>query len=389
MEKIAENLSALRRLYDGAKANNVEDIRAVISKLGYVNLKRPEHDGSTPFEKALHIAVCENKKDSHFGTIKVLLDNGANVNARNASGETPLHCLVRDFGVKMEVLKLILDFEPDVNIKDENGDIPLFRAITNSNVAAVQLLAKHGSDLDSTNKQGLTALHLATSFCCNLKVLKSLLKNGANANAIDNKGQIAIFILVEKSWFARDFEKRLLYLLKYSDVNVIDDMGNNLLNLFTDRNGLEICLKHIALIQVLFVPINRRILNNLLKHEICIHYFIRCRKELFDAKNTKLQNFCISFFHFLIDDRKKLKNYARNAGLIKDFESSDSLIKFPIYGPTMKKNMRKGIKRSELFDQSLIVLSSCLPILKSNFLIMRNIFDCLATEDLSRLCEQY
>lgn len=59
--RLSELRSELRRFFSATKANNFDDVRATITKLrGYVNDKRPEYDGVTPLQKALHIAVCEN-----------------------------------------------------------------------------------------------------------------------------------------------------------------------------------------------------------------------------------------------------------------------------------------------------------------------------------------
>ena len=76
----------------------------------------------------------------------MLLSNGADVNARDSWGLTPLH------GAHVSVIKLLLAKGASVNARDANGDMPLHRAIMNDDITAVQLLLTHGADANAKNK---------------------------------------------------------------------------------------------------------------------------------------------------------------------------------------------------------------------------------------------
>ena len=54
---------------------------------------------------------------------KLLIDNGAEVNAKAEKGTTPLD--VAAMGNAAEVVKLLIDSGAEVNTKDKNGDTPL------------------------------------------------------------------------------------------------------------------------------------------------------------------------------------------------------------------------------------------------------------------------
>lgn len=87
-------------------------------------------------------------------------------------------------------------------------------------------------------------------------------------------------------------------------------------------------------------------------------------------------------------DRRKLKNYAGNEAIVNDFKNSDCEDEFLIYGSAMRKNLEKGIKKRKLFDKSSVLLSYNLPIFRPNYLIVRDILDCmLSNKDLSKMCE--
>ena len=102
------------------------------------------------------------------------------------------------------------------------------------------------------------------------------------------------------------------------------------------------------------------------------------------AKNTNLPDSWVTFFNFLVDSKKKLKNYAGNEELIQEFKNTDCLEIFPIYGPSMLKNMKKGIEMRELYDKSCVLLTDCLPIFNPTHLIIRGALDCLSKKDLCK-----
>ncbi|KAJ1466343.1 ankyrin repeat protein, partial [Baffinella frigidus] len=72
---------------------------------------------------ALHIAV-ENK---FIDAIGLLIANGANVNARNWRGRTPLHLAVSPLISKPSplVVDLLIQHQADVNAPDKDGMTPL------------------------------------------------------------------------------------------------------------------------------------------------------------------------------------------------------------------------------------------------------------------------
>ena len=112
---------------------------------------------------------------------KQALDNGANVDSKNElSGETPLHRAAR--GKYYEIVKLLISNGADVNAMSPNGSTPIHYAVnsaskelgqlaneigeqsTNKNTSGkqiVELLIAGGADLRIKNNNGMTALDLA------------------------------------------------------------------------------------------------------------------------------------------------------------------------------------------------------------------------------------
>jgi len=101
----------------------------------------------------LNLAVANDRPD----IAKSLLENGANVNERNATGFTPLHlAIVRN---NPDMVSLLVDNGANVNEEQRFGDTPLHLANRKNPVISKLLLAK-GADMNSTNRFGDTPLYI-------------------------------------------------------------------------------------------------------------------------------------------------------------------------------------------------------------------------------------
>ncbi len=93
---------------------------------------------------------------NHHELIQKLIDLGADVNAHDYSGCTPLHTACsRNY---YEIAQILIEHGADVNARDMIGDTPLHRASFASNLSLVKTLVAHGADVNVQNKVGRTAI---------------------------------------------------------------------------------------------------------------------------------------------------------------------------------------------------------------------------------------
>jgi len=97
----------------------------------------------------------------HRAIVEFLLKNGADVKtaARNAQKVTALHGAVARRDV--EIVRMLLEAGADANARQERGFVPLHDAAANGHAALVELLLKHGAHADAKTDDGKTAGDMA------------------------------------------------------------------------------------------------------------------------------------------------------------------------------------------------------------------------------------
>ncbi|WP_422469174.1 ankyrin repeat domain-containing protein, partial [Endozoicomonas sp. ALC013] len=112
-----------------------------------------------------------------FGAVKALLVAGASVNARNRLGRTPLH-----FAHSQEVVKELLAWGADIEARDHTGETPLFSACHQDSLEELKVLLAAGACVNARDDLGRTPLHKARSS----EIVNELLAWGADIEAKDN-----------------------------------------------------------------------------------------------------------------------------------------------------------------------------------------------------------
>ncbi|KAJ1710162.1 nucleoside phosphorylase domain-containing protein [Aspergillus flavus] len=149
-------------------------------------------------ETPLHIAARVGNRDM----AQILLQHGADIHALDDRGRTPLHLAAsRDWyngSIDQRgdfVLQLLLDWGADVHSRyGHRGTTALMRATSFGYDKGVRSLLKHGA-VDSADARGMTSLHRAAS-SGHLGILQLLLEIGSDANSKDDNGRTALHLAV-------------------------------------------------------------------------------------------------------------------------------------------------------------------------------------------------
>lgn len=140
-----------------------------------------------------------------FGTLDTmtaLVDAGAEVNAKNKRGSTPLHWAIHDEAK----VRLLLVRGAAVNVKQVEGRTPLLQAASLGNGNSIlRLLLERGADSNVATLNGQTPL-MAAAIRGDTEALRLLIDAKANVNARNGAGESALMLL---HLAATVFRKRL------------------------------------------------------------------------------------------------------------------------------------------------------------------------------------
>ncbi|KAH0536664.1 hypothetical protein FGG08_006490 [Glutinoglossum americanum] len=126
----------------------------------------------------------------HEAGLRLLVEKGADVDARDSDGWTALHGAASN-GHEVAV-RLLVEKGADVNARDGDGDTVLHRAAGNGHEAVVRLLVEKGADVNAKDRYGWTALHRAAGDR-HEAVVQLLVEKGADVNAKDRHGNTALY----------------------------------------------------------------------------------------------------------------------------------------------------------------------------------------------------
>lgn len=199
----------------GEKANpNGRDRRE--EEEGWTDVKNL---GNSPLEAAHWSYTNASESNEMMRTryveiIKLLLDEGANVDIESKAGNTLLSNAAG--GLQPDLVDLYLEYGADANHLGSGGETPLttiFDALpttdgSSKKAEVTQMLLEAGADVNHQNRQGNTALMKAGA--SDSKTVNLLLRHGANPNLKNRQGETPLLETVRSTVGVDGVESQIL-----------------------------------------------------------------------------------------------------------------------------------------------------------------------------------
>jgi ankyrin repeat protein len=144
------------------------------------DVNQPGPDGDYP----LHVSASQGR----VVITRELLAHGARIDVRDALGRTPLHAALANG--KIQSAELLFQQGAEDDPQTLLFDLASTQQLDRDSIA---LLSARGADLDASNPDGQTPLHLAVG-AANLGLAKQLISAGASVNPTDAEGRTPLQI---------------------------------------------------------------------------------------------------------------------------------------------------------------------------------------------------
>ncbi|MDG1436869.1 MAG: ankyrin repeat domain-containing protein [Rickettsiaceae bacterium] len=168
--------------------------------------------------------------------IKLLLEQGAEVGAKNNQGDTPLH--IAALSGHTEAIKLLLERGTELGAKTNQGFTPLHIAAQNGHTEAIKLLLEQGAEVGEKT-QGFTPLHIA-AYNGHTEAIKLLLEQGAEVGVVDIFRKTALQRAKEKAGTGDEAAMEIVKAI--SSATLADDLltGENNFSKLDDANNIDL-----------------------------------------------------------------------------------------------------------------------------------------------------
>jgi ankyrin repeat protein len=157
---------------------NIDILKIFLDKGAEINAK--DEDDETPLHKAAY-------SNFNVAISSMLIERGAEINAKDAVGRTPLHHVAHN-GSNPAVISILLDYVADMYDIAYDDLTPLFEAAKNKNITLLKTFLDRGADVLVPGTDGVNPFHAAVMWNENEKVIEMIIDSGADIHIEDTDG---------------------------------------------------------------------------------------------------------------------------------------------------------------------------------------------------------
>ena len=230
--KAPSNADLNQRLLAAVSSGNLASVKTLIAQGANVNKSQEDFSDRTPIMEAAFNAGGHNMTP----IVRILLKHGADVNAQDKNGLTPLMLVTN-----IASAHLLLAKKPHLNLRDDHRRTALLWAISHEVPALVKAFLDQGANANEMDKVGQTALISAANAKNGAQIIPLLLAKGAPVDRQDANGDTALIFAANEHLTAN-----VRSLLRAgADVNTRNALGETALVAAShDLPTLRILLQH-------------------------------------------------------------------------------------------------------------------------------------------------
>ena len=120
-------------------------------------------------------------KDGDLSVVQEMLAGGADINAKDSSGQTALTWSLDTKHYNRDIPRLLIEKGANIEAVDNLGETPLLDAATDGHLGVMKLLIDKGANINEQDGSGWTPL-ISAAYSCHRAAVRFLIEKGANVN---------------------------------------------------------------------------------------------------------------------------------------------------------------------------------------------------------------
>lgn len=368
-------------------------------------------------ESALHISV----KLSDLENVKILLENGAEVNSVDALDRTPLYYInvLENNEDRMKILKFLISAGASIHVmevkkilmlgcvkmmrllfnhglsvfeRNEYDQTPLHLLSVNRNEKCLRILEARNFDANSQDEMGHTALHFSASAGL-LENSRFLLDHGADVNIANSRGITPLGnCLLWPSWYTAgpDSLKRRVNILELfvqngANVEYEDKCSRTIFDVMKSVGNATLSkpiLLHLAIQEILGKSIKPLIRSQIRSIRFCDNQYKLYKQDVELMKKVTVYE-SVTLFRIISANSDIIIRYARNQELVAQFAQTVDSIRDKYCKEYLTSRFQNAIRIAELRQIATTCLERTMKIGHGSYaFIVDRILDNLNVGDL-------